>query len=193
MQMARPSKYGAERILDAALKLLERRGLSHVTAQAVAHELGAPSGSIYHRFPSRDLLRAELWLRTVAAFQHGFISRLEESDMTYAARYVVEWSRKHPREARLLMLYRREDFISGPWPRALRARAHSLRRELNEALQRAATRAQHCRSLDLLRLTMAVVHVPYAAVAPYLSSGHPVPARLEDLVSEVARTLLRQN
>ena len=53
---------------------------SAVTVASVTQHLGAPIGSFYHRFASRDVLLAELWLTTVLAFQEGFVAAIEISD-----------------------------------------------------------------------------------------------------------------
>jgi len=43
---------------------------------SVAARLGAPTGSIYHRFRSRKELMAETWLAAAESFQAGFIAAL---------------------------------------------------------------------------------------------------------------------
>jgi len=53
--------------LGAARALACERGPSAVTVDSVAQRLRAPKGSFYHRFPSRDALLGELWLKTVLA------------------------------------------------------------------------------------------------------------------------------
>ncbi|THD45302.1 MAG: TetR family transcriptional regulator [Bradyrhizobium sp.] len=35
---------------------------------AISHRLGASSGSIYHRFPSRNALLGRLWMQKAAQF-----------------------------------------------------------------------------------------------------------------------------
>jgi AcrR family transcriptional regulator len=55
--------------LDAARTLAIEHGPAAVTVGSVTQHLGAPIGSFYHRFASRDVLLAELWLTTVLAFQ----------------------------------------------------------------------------------------------------------------------------
>ncbi|MCA1655082.1 MAG: TetR/AcrR family transcriptional regulator, partial [Pseudonocardiaceae bacterium] len=67
--MARTRLHTDERILDAArdLWLADRA----VTTGGISERSGAPVGSLYHRFGSRDALLASLWLRTVRRFQEG--------------------------------------------------------------------------------------------------------------------------
>ena len=63
-------------MLDAAGALLVAGGAHGLTASAVARSLSAPSGSVYHRFASRDHLAAALWLRTVERFDRDVVAGL---------------------------------------------------------------------------------------------------------------------
>lgn len=80
---------------------------------------GAPSGSVYHRFGSRDLLLAKLWVRTVTRFQAGFLSALDDDDLDEAAigaaLHVVRWAREHPHESTVLLMHRRSQ-LATDWP-----------------------------------------------------------------------------
>ena len=82
--MGRPSKFDSEQMLDAAAGLVARGGPSRATVAAIAEKLEAPSGSIYHRFESRDLLLARLWIRTVRRAQEGFAAALDGPDLAEA-------------------------------------------------------------------------------------------------------------
>ena len=70
--MGRPPKFDSQQILDATALLIAEGGPEQATVASIAKRLGAPSGSIYHRFESRDLLLARLWIRTVHRAQQGF-------------------------------------------------------------------------------------------------------------------------
>ncbi len=74
--MGRNARFSSDRILTAALELLAERGPEGVTMSAISRQTGAPIGSIYHRFPSRDLILALLWLDVVESFQDGFLETL---------------------------------------------------------------------------------------------------------------------
>jgi AcrR family transcriptional regulator len=117
--MGRPPRHDSDRLLDSAVTLAADAGPQAVTMSAVARTAGAPSGSVYHRFPDRPTLLAALWLRTVLRFQEGFLAALEEDPplrgAVAAARHVVEWSKAHPPEARVL-LYGARDFAEAEWP-----------------------------------------------------------------------------
>jgi AcrR family transcriptional regulator len=65
--MGRRALYSADQILDAARDLAAQSGPAAVTIAALGSALGgAPSGSLYHRFASRNELLGRLWLRTGA-------------------------------------------------------------------------------------------------------------------------------
>ena len=102
--------------LAAARELIAERGPAAVSIDAVAERLKAPKGSFYYRFASRDALLGELWLKTVLAYQEGFVAAIEAGDGLGAALHTPAWARRHLDDARLLMLYSRHDFVQGDWP-----------------------------------------------------------------------------
>lgn len=78
--MGRNARFNNENFIDAALKITAEQGPAAVTIADVARAVGAPVGSVYHRFLSRDVLMAEVWLRVVASFQKEFLSMLEKGE-----------------------------------------------------------------------------------------------------------------
>ena len=54
--MPRPAKHDEKSILSGAATLVAARGPGAATVSAIGHAIGAPSGSIYHRFRTRDAL-----------------------------------------------------------------------------------------------------------------------------------------
>ena len=106
--------------LAAARALACERGPSAVTVDSVTQRLKAPKGSFYHRFASRDALLGELWLKTVLAYQEGFVAAIDAGDGLAAALHTPRWARLHLDDARLLLLYSRHDFVQGDWPAALK-------------------------------------------------------------------------
>src|SRR4030095_1607593 len=108
--MGRP-KYGDGEFLDAALAIAAESGPPAVTVGAIPERLGAPVGAVYHRFASRDVLLGQLWLRIVLDFQHGITAALDAGDGLRAVLHTPAWVRLHLDEARLLLLYHRDDFL----------------------------------------------------------------------------------
>jgi AcrR family transcriptional regulator len=193
--MPRPARHDRDSLLDAAAALAAARGPAAVTMAEVGRVAGAPSGSVYHRFPSRAALLADLRLRTVGRFHEGFLAALRGEDpvsaAAAAARHVVEWARAHPDEAGVL-LYAAADFAADSWPSEARERERELRGELERALGRLARRLGLRGRDGRERLLVATVDVPYAVVRRHLRTTTPIPDSAGRLVSVTARALLSE-
>ncbi|MFF3071725.1 TetR/AcrR family transcriptional regulator [Kitasatospora sp. NPDC057936] len=193
--MARPPRFDANQLLDAAVRLAAAGGPAAVTMSAVATEVGAPSGSVYHRFAGRSALLAEAWLRTVEGFQAGYFKVLEAAGGDArragcaAARHVVAWSRAHPEEAALL-LYGAEDFGRADWSDEHRRRADDGNRRVRASLAELATALGAEGPQAAERVALAVVDLPLSLVRRHLRSGDPLPAHAEDLAEQCTAALL---
>lgn len=152
----------------------------------IAARLGAPTGSLYHRFGSRGLLLASLWLRSIRRFQHGFTAALEAGDAEAAALHTPRWCRENPAAAAVLLLYRRED-LAAQWPAELGDELERLNHTASAAL---TSFAQRHPGIDRERLVFAVVDVPYGAVRRYLVRRQPPPALVDELVVTACRAVL---
>lgn len=192
--MARPAKFTSSDILDTAARLIAQGGPRLATVSTIAEDLGAPTGSIYHRFASRELLLARLWIRTIRRAQAGFLQALALPDLDQAARraatHIPRWSREHLDEARVLLLYRRAD-LAARWPEELGEELATLNVQVEQALE-AFTQRRYgsLTASNLQRVTFALVDVPYAAARRYLLAGKPPPADVDDLVGQVCACLL---
>jgi AcrR family transcriptional regulator len=190
--MPMPARFRTDEFLDAALTLFAEGGLQAVTMAGVARAVGAPSGSLYHRFAGRPALMASLWLRAVERFQDGYLTTLTCSDPMRAAHraaaHVLRWVREHPAEALLLLTHGPDD-VSGPdIPVELISRHDATRRRLDEALVELRSRLPG--PVSSTRLRFAVIDLPYAAVRPYLQQGQPLPAEVDGLVAEALDAVL---
>src|SRR5260370_4682381 len=83
--------------LAAARELTAERGPTAVTVDSVTERLNAPKGSFYYRFASRDALLGELRLKTVLAYQEGFVAAIEAGDGLCAALHTPACARRHLR------------------------------------------------------------------------------------------------
>src|SRR3954447_11652488 len=106
--MPRPARFTLDELLDAAEALLAADGASAVTMSAVARAADAPSGSMYHRFPTRAALCGELWIRTAERLHAGLNAEASTSANPQergfaAAGYTVQWCRDHPVEAQVVL------------------------------------------------------------------------------------------
>ncbi len=179
--MGKPAKFSRSEIFAAALELLSQGGPKAITVLAVARRLGAPSGSMYHRFPTRDLLLAELWLDCVERFQSGFVKALESDDPDLILDYTWNFIQDHPGETQLLSLYRRQDLIEGDWPVEVQQRSGAAQEQLQQALSAKARQW----GLELERVVFALVELPYSL------RGRISPQRRQ-LLGEAVRALLRE-
>jgi AcrR family transcriptional regulator len=194
--MPRPARHDRDSLLDAAARLVAARGPAAVSMAEVGRVAGAPSGSVYHRFPSRAALLAELRLRTIGRFQEGFVAALQWDDPVEAAAaaagYVVEWARTHSDEATVL-LYSGADFVADSWPAEARAREKRLRRELQRGLVDLSRRLGLSGRDGRERLLLATVDLPNAVVRRHLRAPQPIPDSAGRLVSVTARLLLGED
>jgi AcrR family transcriptional regulator len=184
--MPRPRRYDTDALLDAAARILAADGPAAVTMSAVARATGAPSGSMYHRFPTRAALCAQLWLRTQERFHAGLMAALAgatdpQESCVAAARFTVRWCRGAPIMASVL-LAGADALNCDEWPPDATVRHEVMRRDLDEAL-----RLLH---RDVDRVRAAVVDVPYGVVRRHLRSGTAIPTVAEDIVEDCARALV---
>jgi AcrR family transcriptional regulator len=195
--MGRPAKFTSSDILDAAARQVARGGPRLATVSTIAEDLGAPTGSIYHRFASRELLLARLWIRTARRAQLGFLEALAIGDLgraaPTAATHIPRWSREHLDEARVLLLYRRTD-LAARWPRELGQELASLNLEVEQALGEFTRRRYgSLTAAGLQRVTFALVDVPYAAARRHLLAGRPPPSGVDELVTQVCACILGED
>ena len=188
--MARAS-FDAAGFLAAARALAAEHGPAAVTVDAITQRLDAPKGSFYYRFASRDALLGELWLATALAFQEGFIAAIEAGDGLGAALHTPARSRRHLDDARLLLLYSREDFVQGDWPAALKRGVAAQTERLEACLERFARRKfGRTGPAQRRRAAFALAEVPIAAVKPHLQRREKPPALVDELIAETYRAII---
>jgi AcrR family transcriptional regulator len=186
--MPRPARYDVDEILDAAAALLAADGPAAVTMSAVARAVGAPSGSMYHRFSTRSVLCGELWIRTEERFQSGFLEALSSAPDTTtrcvaAALFTVQWCRDHRDEAQVLLVGA-DALGSAEWPRPLQARRDPLRRTLSRRLAGV--------DADRDRTRAALIDVPYAVVRRHLVARQTIPRSVDAIVEDCVRALMKE-
>src|ERR1051326_3369626 len=183
--MARRAIVSEAQILDATATIVAAGGPGAATIGAIGAMLKAPSGSIYHRFASRDVLLGRLWLNKAAFFQDRFAAALTHPDPVKAG---LDAALSLPRSvradfagARIMLLYRRDDFLAGDWPVDMAAEAVRLRRQVEDAMTDIATRLFGCATAETLRLAnFAILDVPFAAVRRHVASNEMPPDRSEE-------------
>src|SRR5882724_13305685 len=98
--MVRLAVFSADAIVDAAISLLAEGGPAAASLAAIARKVGAPTGSIYHRFESRAAILATAWLECHESFAAAIAPPLRAGQGLEAALSVVAWARGDRRRAR---------------------------------------------------------------------------------------------
>ena len=182
-------------MLDSARDLLLGEGSRGATMEAIAGASGAPTGSIYHRFGSRDELIARLWIRAVHRSQASWLAALEREDAKEAAlaagSSIVDFCEQHPADAQLLVAFRREDLVRAIPAGPVADELATLNQPVERAVVELARRLYGSRSRAALdRTLLAVFDLPYGATRRHLISGEPLPAGLrEDLRRAIAAVI----
>jgi AcrR family transcriptional regulator len=182
-------------MLDAARDLLLEAGSRNATIEAIADASGAPTGSIYHRFGSRDELIAKLWIRAVHRSQASFLAALERDSpreaALAAALSIVDFCEDHPADAQLLVGFRREDLISAVPEGPLADELAVLNRPVERALVQLARRLYGRRSRAALdRTLLAVFDLPYGAARRHLIAGSRMPRGLRADLSRAVNAVI---
>lgn len=196
MTMAPPQKHETDSILDAVRELVLRKGPRAASVAAIAAASGAPVGTLYHRFTSRDGLLAAVWIRALERFQTSALAETapgqDPLDRAAAlARAMIEFAERRPEDARLLLAVRRDDLLDAAPNRSLRDRVDELNRPLlkeTRAIAIACYGKADARSLAAVN--RAVVDMPYSVVRRYSGRGQ-IPHWLADDVAADARWLLK--
>ena len=189
--MARASKYSAEQILDAAAEVVHERWREATVAQ-VAERVGAPSGSVYHRFPSRDALFGALWGRSIRRFHEGLVRAADLTDGADALAamtvHVPRFCRDRPLDAKAMTLYRLPDLLRLV-PAGDRPALATINDEVNDGLREALRRRFGRLDDALFRLgLLATRQCPYGLVRPLI--GADIPAEFDAVCRAAADGIL---
>jgi AcrR family transcriptional regulator len=194
--MGRPPRYGTAQILEGAKYVSAAIGPQKLTIAKVAEHTGVPVGSIYHRYASRDEMLAALWLDLVEQFQEQFLAELSAANAIRAGlaavRYACVWIRRHPREARLMLLHRRADFAADGWPASYRRRAAGLATRAEIGMRAYAARLTgHAGADAVCAMRFALVDLPTAALRRAAEAGTPPSADMQRLLLQTCAYVLR--
>ena len=177
------AKFVEADFLDAALAVAVEQGPAAATVASISERLKAPTGSFYHRFASRDVLLGTLWLKTVLDFQQGISAALAAGDGLAAALHTPNWARTHLDEARLLLVFDREDFVAGNWPEQLRKRVAEMTRRMKNAASRNALVVFDRDGVEERRLAkFLIAEAPVAAVRDHLKRGEAPPQIVDRMI-----------
>ena len=193
--MPRRSRFSEFQILDATAAIVAAGGPGAATIGAIGNRLNAPSGSIYHRFASRDVLLGRLWLTKAAFFQNGFTAALAEPDPAKAGLAAALSMPRAVRDdfagARIMLLHRRDDFLDGDWPPDMAAEAIRLKHQIDEAMNDIVRRLFGRVGPETFQLAyFAMIDVPLAAVRRHVANNEMPPRSVEDLIARTYAALI---
>ncbi len=190
--MGRPARVDESDLFAAVGRLVASEGPTALSTRRIAAEAGVPTGSLYHRFPERDLLVATAWLAAVRRFQPGFVEALDDPDLNEAiaraAAHTPRWAAMNPMETALLLRYSRGQLLQA-WPVQLGDDLEAVNRPVVQALRRHARRRWGSASAsNIERLRFAVVTVPGALVREHDDPGRFIAAASAAALAIVGET-----
>jgi AcrR family transcriptional regulator len=190
--MGRKAYFKNEEFIDSAIQIIAEEGLGALTIAGLSTRVTAPIGSVYHRFPSRDALLAELWLNIIESFQNEWLKILE-MDGLQATLYCLQWVRTHPNEARIMLLYRIDDLTSGEWPKDLQKRALRSSRELHEGVASFTKKQFGSVTKEYIDRTLFAIHdAPMGILRRYLQENKIPPDSVANLIQETYEALIEK-
>ncbi|MEL4506315.1 TetR/AcrR family transcriptional regulator [Luteococcus sp. H138] len=189
--MAREERYTADQLLDAAGQAV----LEHWRSATVRHVLdlsGAPSGSVYHRFPTRHALFGALWERSIRRFHVGLLEAMAHPDPREALRaatvHIPRYCRQNPVDAKAMTLYRLPDLLDLV-PTERRATLATINDDVNRALHDLVTRRFGQDTPERYQLAlMATRQCPYGMIRPLI--GQPIPPELDAMCIAASEGIL---
>lgn len=198
--MGRPPKLTNDQLLDAALAEVALHG-ANASVSKIAERAGVRVGSLYYRFPNREVLLLALWQRSIKRFQVVFREALHSGDdprsaLVAAAVAIPAYCRAQPAEAKALTLFRHEEVLAtldDPSLQCPRQLADALRTLNDETFAAVTDATMRCfGTLDALDLVRHAVQLAsYGLVRPYLGSdAAQMPPWLEDMVAAMCAAAL---
>jgi AcrR family transcriptional regulator len=194
--MARPQIHDPELVLDHARALVLGKGVRAATVEAIASASGAPVGSLYHRFESRDNLLARLWLRAVRRSQSAFCSAAEVDDpekaALAAALSIFDFCDREREDARLLISLRREDLVQAEISVEVSGELKVLNDPVKRTLGRLAQRLYgRVGANEVDRVLLATFDLPYGIARSYVVRGAPIPPQRRQYLKVAVLAVLR--
>jgi len=196
--LPRPRIHQPDAVLDHARNLVLERGSRAATMEAIASASGAPMGSLYHYFHSRDELLARLWVRAVRRSQAAFCAAAEHADperaAVDAALSIYDFCARESADARLLVSMRREDLVQAELPADLMRELKDLNRPVGQALEKLARRLyERAGTEEVDRVLLATFDLPYGMARPYVIRGKTPPEQRRRLLKAAVLAVVRDS
>lgn len=190
--MVRTARFSAEDFVEAAIALVAEDGPSAATMAALARRVGAPTGSIYHRFESRSAVLAAAWSRVHGAFSAQVVPALTAGRALDAALAIAAWARADRRGGRFLLLNEGEalfdEAVPAPVLDDLRRRQEGLDTAFRACVAILAG-GEPVGAKITARARFLIFDGPIAAIRPHLLSGDTVPDDVDRMIAEMHQSI----
>lgn len=191
--MVRTARFNDDSFIDATIALVAEGGPPAATMQAIARRVGAPTGSIYHRFESRSAILGTAWNTAYASLLAVLGPLLHAGRAREAALAIVPWANQDGRRARFLLLNDPTGlFEDSPPPAAIRERLEQLEAEFDAAFRAcvaahtgAMTGGEEIGDEALARAKFLIFDGPIAVLRPHLLKGGPLPPFAGQMIAEL--------
>lgn len=191
--MGRPARIDQDTLIGTATVVAARMGPAATSIAAVSKAAGIPTGSIYHRLPSRDALLAEIWLSAAERFQalalEKFMAARSLDEAAEAALVTPRFAREQHAAAVVLNSHRREEFIRADAPEEYRARAAKLAAELRDGIAAIAAHLLPGDPKAKEKIAVALIGIPLGAVRVFLPQAVP-PKEIDAAIEAAVRAAL---
>lgn len=186
--MVRTARFSADHFIDAAIALVAEGGPGAATMQAIARRVGAPTGSIYHRFESRSAILAGAWNASYGSLARAMTPLLHDGRPREAALALPSWAGRDWRRARFLLLHEPVSlFEDAPPPEPLRLEMEQLESEMDDAFRACITRTSDgsMREEDLARAKFLIFDAPIAILRPHLQAEITIPGYVGQMIADL--------
>jgi AcrR family transcriptional regulator len=192
--MGRPARIFEADLIEGATRVAAKLGPAQASIAEIARETKAPVGSIYHRYPSRGALLAEVWLSAAERFQAASLALLakarNEDDAVECALLTPRFARDHHATAVVLIAHRRDDFLQSDLPKEYRDRAAKLAADMRAGIAAAASRLLPSDPRGREKLAVALIGIPLGAVRIFLPQAVP-PVEIDAVIEAAVRAALK--
>ena len=186
--MVRSLRFADEAFIEAAIALVAEGGPTAATIAAIGRRVGAPIGSIYHRFESRAAVLAMAWSRIHGGFVARLAPLLEAGRSQDAALAIAAWAREDLQRARFLLLNETGVLLEDAPPAALLQKIAGQEEVLDRAflagLARAGDPLDPCHAA---RTRFVIFDGPIALLKPHLLTGAAPPDWVDGLIVALHR------
>lgn len=191
--MVRLARFNPDAFVAAATALVAEAGPSAATMAAIARRVGAPMGSLYHRFESRAAVLATAWIEAHSAFLARIEGPLRAGHGLDAALAIPAWARDDFTRSRFLLLNDADTLFDDPPPPELRRDIRRQEDRLDDAFRAylpTLDGANRMSSAEIAaRGKFLIFDGPIALLRPHLEAGGPIPDFVDAAVAELHQAM----